>query len=202
MKRFISLMLMAVLLFCTIPVRGSAVGNQVQTFYFEDGSYMTVEVITNGARASGSKSGSKPYTYYDSDGKTLWKATLTGSFTYNGSTATCTSSRVDVTIYDSTWHTASKSSNKSGNTASASVTMEKRQLGITVTSKSGLPYQLTDTWKWKPSRRGPWWKPRCRSGYTDPSRRRASPSRRPSAACPCSRTASRCRRTPCRWGSG
>ena len=129
MKRFISLMLMAVLLFCTIPVRGSAVGNQVQTFYFE-------EVITNGARASGSKSGSKPYTYYDSDGKTLWKATLTGSFTYNGSTATCTSSRVDVTIYDSTWHTASKSSNKSGNTASASVTMEKRQLGITVTSKS------------------------------------------------------------------
>ena len=52
MKRFISLMLMAVLLFCTIPVRGNAVGNQVQTFYFEDGSYMTVEVITNGARAS------------------------------------------------------------------------------------------------------------------------------------------------------
>ena len=136
MKRFISLMLMAVLLFCTIPVRGNAVGNQVQTFYFEDGSYMTVEVITNGARASGSKSGSKPYTYYDSDGKTLWKATLTGSFTYSGSTATCTSSRVDVTIYDSTWHTVSKSSNKSGNTASASVTMERRQLGITVTSKS------------------------------------------------------------------
>ena len=40
MKRFISLMLVAILLFCTIPVRGNAVErNQVQTFYFEDGSY-------------------------------------------------------------------------------------------------------------------------------------------------------------------
>lgn len=136
MKRFISLILLVPLLLCAIPVRGKAVENQVQTFYFEDGSYATVEVINGGARASGSKSGSKAYTYYDSTGKTLWKATLTGSFTYNGSSATCTSSSVDVTIYDSTWHTASKSANKSGNTASASVTMEKSRLGITVTTKS------------------------------------------------------------------
>ena len=49
MKRFISLMLMAVLLFCTIPVRGNAVGNQVQTFYFEDGSYMTCLLYTSEA---------------------------------------------------------------------------------------------------------------------------------------------------------
>ena len=69
MKRFISLILMVSLLLCAIPVRGKAVEKQVQTFYFEDGSYATVEVIAGGARASGSKSGSKAYTYYDSTGK-------------------------------------------------------------------------------------------------------------------------------------
>lgn len=52
------------------------------------------------------------------------------------------------------------------------------------------------------SRRGPWWTQPRSCGYTGPWRRQASPSRwRPSARCS-SRSASRGRRTPCRWGSG
>lgn len=136
MKRVFSFILASVLLLCMIPVRGNAMENQMEIIYFEDGSYMTVEIITKGTRASGSVSGSKPYTYYDSDGVAQWKATLTGSFTYNGSSATCTSSSVDVTIYNSTWYVSSKSAGKSGNTATASVTMGKKMLGVTVTTKS------------------------------------------------------------------
>lgn len=136
MKRFFSCFLASVLLLCMIPIRGNAVENQMETIYFEDGSYMTVEVITKGTRASGSTSGSKPYTYYDSDGSAQWKATLSGSFSYIDSSATCTSSSVDVTIYNSSWYVSSKSASKSGNTASASVTMGKKMAGVTVMTKT------------------------------------------------------------------
>lgn len=105
----------------------------METIYFEDGSYMTVEIISKGARASGSVTGSKPYTYYGSDGNAKWKAVITGSFSYSGSSATCTSSSVDVTIYDSSWYTVSKSASKSGNTARASVTIGEKRGGVTVT---------------------------------------------------------------------
>lgn len=133
MKRALSLLLVSAILLCVIPVQSSAVERKLETVYFNDGSYMTVEIITSGTRASGSLSGSKPYTYYNSNGSAQWKATISGSFTYNGSGATCTSSSVDVTIFDSDWYTISKSSSKSGNTASASVTMGEKRGGVTVT---------------------------------------------------------------------
>lgn len=133
MKRMLCFVLMSAMLLCVIPVQSRAAEKKLETIYFEDGSYITVEVIARETRASGSASGSKPYTYYDSDGNAVWKAVITGSFTYNGSRATCTSSNVDVTIYDSAWYTISKSSSKSGNTASASVTMGEKRGGVTVT---------------------------------------------------------------------
>lgn len=132
MKRVLSFVL-AVMIVCMFSVQGNAVENKQVPIYFEDGSYVTVEVIRNGMRASGSVTGSKVYTHHDSSGSENWKVTLTGSFTYTGSSATCTSSSVDVTIYDSAWYTISKSSSKSGNTASASVTMGEKRGGVTVT---------------------------------------------------------------------
>lgn len=108
--------------------------NRTETVYFDDGSYMTVEV-TRAVRASGSVTGSKPYTYYNSSynssGVVQWQAVLTGSFTYTGSSATCTASSVDVTVYDSAWKVISKSASKSENTATASVSMRK-VVGVTV----------------------------------------------------------------------
>lgn len=134
MKKIISFALILTMLVCVIPICGNAAENQKETIYFDDGSYMTVEINTIRTRASGSVSGSKPYTYYGSDGVAKWVATLSGSFTYNGSSATCTSSSVDVTIYNSAWYTVSKSASKSGNTASASVTMGEKRGGVTVTT--------------------------------------------------------------------
>lgn len=133
MKRIFSFILVAAMLFCMIPIHSNAAANQLETIYFEDGSYMTVEIISKGARASGSVTGSKPYTYYGSDGNAKWKAVITGSFSYSGSSATCTSSSVSVTIYDSSWYTVSKSASKSGNTARASVTIGEKRGGVTVT---------------------------------------------------------------------
>lgn len=132
MKRIFLWLLMAVLLFSIQPAVGYAAENRIETICFDDGSYVVVEIFDNGARASGSKTGKKQYTYYDGDNVSQWKVVLSGTFTYTGSSSSCTSSSVDTTIYDSAWYVVSKSASKSGNEATASVKMGDRPDGTTV----------------------------------------------------------------------
>ena len=136
MKRVLPIFLVLTIAIFVFPMYANAAEKENNVVYFDDGSYMTAEVITNRMRASGSVTGNKIKTYYDSEGNTKWKAVLTGSFTYTGSSATCTSASIDVTIYDSNWYVVSKSASKSGNTASASVTMGKKVAGVTVSKVS------------------------------------------------------------------
>lgn len=140
MKRLFCCVLSLLLIIGMLPYHANAAGNNIETIYFQDGSYLVTEIITNGSRASGNVTGSKPSAYYDSEGVIQWRVTLTGSFTYNGSSATCTSSSANVTIYDSTWYTISKTTGKSGNTATASVTMGKKAVGVTVAK---VPISMT-----------------------------------------------------------
>lgn len=142
MKRFISYLLLAVLLVNALPVIGMAKESAEGIIYYDDGSYMTIEIVTDGSRASGSVTGNKRYTYYDESSVTQWQAILTGKFTYTGSSSTCTSSSVNVSIYDSTWYVSSKYASKSGNAAAASVTMAKTLEGTTITK---VPVSLTLT---------------------------------------------------------
>lgn len=132
MKRALCTVMVMLLMFGAMPVCGNASEYHTETIYFEDGSYLVVEMLPSCARVTGSLTGSKPSTFYNSDGEAQWKVTLTGSFTYTGTTSACSSSSVSVTIYDSSWYVVSKSSGKSGNTATASVTMGRKPLGVTV----------------------------------------------------------------------
>ena len=120
---------------CWMAFPGSASERKQEIIQFEDGSYAIVEVTTTGARAAKSVNGSKQYTYCDSDGVAQWKAVLNGSFTYTGSTATCTSSSCSITIYISDWYTISKNASKSGNTANGSFSIGRKVLGVTVETK-------------------------------------------------------------------
>lgn len=138
MKQVLCTVITLMLVFCILPVSVFASENEI--IYLDDGSYIVVETITSGIRASGSVSGGKQYTHYDSDGSSNWKAVLNGSFTYTGSSATCTSSSMNVTIYDSDWYVISKSASKSGNKATGSVTMGEKSGGVTVTR---VPVNLT-----------------------------------------------------------
>lgn len=138
MKRLVCSVLMIALVVCMLPVYANAA--ECETIYLDDGSYIIVETITGGARASWSVSGGKQYTHYDSGGSSNWKVVLNGTFTYTGSSSTCTASSVDVTIYDSSWYVVSKSASKSGNTATGSVVMGEKAGGVTVTR---VPVSLT-----------------------------------------------------------
>ena len=125
MKRVVSVLMLVFFLFSALPMAGAAEAVSEERIELGDGYYLIAETFQSDARASKSVSGSKPYTCYDSAGTALWKVTLYGTFTYTGSSATCTASSISTTIYDSSWSTGSKSASKSGNKATGSATMKK-----------------------------------------------------------------------------
>ena len=135
MKRLFSVVLIAVLIIALLPYKTYA-NTEAQAnenvIYLDDGNYITIELTWVESRASGTKTGSKTYRYNDSDGVEQWCAVLRGTFTYTGSSATCTASSCDVTISDSNYYVVSKEVSKSGNSALCALTVGKKFLGITI----------------------------------------------------------------------
>lgn len=141
MKKILGLAIALCVLFMLLPIEGRAAQlDNAEVTYFADGSYMIDTVEALSARTSGSVTGNRTRTYYSNDGKQSWKVVLTGAFSYTGSSSKCTSSSCNVTIYDSAWSYSSKNAGKSGNTATASVTMEQRILGVV---RNKVPVSLT-----------------------------------------------------------
>jgi hypothetical protein len=104
--------------------------------YLSDGSSIetVIEIPKSSAllrAASSTRTGSKTVNYKNSAGVVLWYVKVTGAFTYNGSTSTCTSSTVTATSNSSLWKISSKSASKSGNKATAKATA-KQYKGSTV----------------------------------------------------------------------
>ena len=141
LKRVICTLLIAtIILVLPINTRATPAVDTTSIMYLDDGSYITITIDETGSRASGTKSGRKTYTYTASNGDICWESTLTGTFTYTGTTATCTASNCSVTVYESNWYTVSKSASKSGNTATATFTMGRKVLGITIAKDT---YEIT-----------------------------------------------------------
>ena len=139
MKRLVSVIISILMLAITLGTYASAISEPQETAYtsyttyFEDGSYIitTISEESSITRAASSKTGQKTVTFYNSDNVAQWSATLKGTFTYNGSSASCTASSITHKIYSSNWKIASASATKSGNKATGKVTA-KRYLIIPV----------------------------------------------------------------------
>lgn len=84
-------------------------------------SVALIEQIYN-AKASDNKTASKTVRYENANGETLWYVKVTGSFTYNGTSSSCTSASVSADTYSDNWKISDKSSKKSGNKATATAT--------------------------------------------------------------------------------
>lgn len=153
-KKLLITFLMAIAVFfnCfSLPVYASEEEKIINTSveYFDDGSYliMTTTEIINYSRAS-VKTGSRTISHKDSDGTTLWTYKITGTFSYTGSTSTCTAVSDSYTISNDNWHMSSHSCSKSGNTANGTVTMKYKVLGITantITRNISLSCSATGT---------------------------------------------------------
>lgn len=133
MKRTFFAIVALLLLIPAVLINTRAADSTSETgdIYFEDGSYIRVEIFSTDLRETGRKIGHKDYTYYNSDGEEQWRATLTGSFTYTGTSAVCTSSSCSVSISDSNWSVESKTADRSGNAAIAKLIMKWSQHGAT-----------------------------------------------------------------------
>ena len=133
-------LLAAILPFGTLAT--DEVSENVSHVYYEDGSYLKITITESMSRASGTKTGSKKYEHLDSNGNLCWTATLRGTFTYTGTSATCTASSCDVSISNSAYYVVSKTVGKSGGSATATLTMGRKLLGITI-SKDTYDLKLT-----------------------------------------------------------
>lgn len=92
-----------------------------------------IEELTT-TRAS-TKTGTKKVSYYNGN-RLLWSVSVTGTFTYDNSTAKATKSVVTTAVNDSNWKITSKSSSYSGNTAIAKAVGTRYASGISVQTVS------------------------------------------------------------------
>lgn len=93
--------------------------------YMSDGSYIVTELKVNNIDYVRSfKSGEKSKSYYSSSNVLLWKYTVKGTFSYNGSSSSCVSASSSVTYTSNGWKEASKTSYPSGNSAVGKVVMK------------------------------------------------------------------------------
>ena len=95
--------------------------SQIYREYLEDGSYYETIIISTPTR-SAIRNASKTSTYKNSSGTALWYAKVTADFYFDGKTSSCTSSSASGGSYVSTWKILSKSSSRTGNVGSATVT--------------------------------------------------------------------------------
>lgn len=87
--------------------------------YASEKYLIEVKIETINETRATTKTGKKTVTVKNAAGSKLWDVQVTGTFSYNGSTSTCTNSIANATSYNSNWKIVSKSANKSGNSATA-----------------------------------------------------------------------------------
>ena len=90
------------------------------------------------ARATQSKSASKEVVIKNSVGNKLAVFTLYGTFTYSGSSATCTASSKSTSILDNTWHFTSSRAWMSTNHALGSYTLNCSATGQSISDNVTL----------------------------------------------------------------
>lgn len=92
--------------------------------FLENGDYVVSEVHECAVQPRSGKTGYASATYWNSNGAAVWKVTVTGSFTYNGTTSSATSATATVDIYNANAKFVSKNAYTSGKTATATGTVK------------------------------------------------------------------------------
>lgn len=78
---------------------------------------------------------SKTNKYKNEAGKVLYTLSVTGTFKYTGSTATCTNSTAKATSLSNDWKIISKNASKSGNKATAKAIVNHHYNGSIIQTK-------------------------------------------------------------------
>ena len=121
------------ILFLSLPV--SALEQKREIIQLDNGYYLeTIIEETPTTRASNQKTARKIGNYKNSQGKVVF--TVTGTFTYTGSSSTCTKSVAEASSKNANWKISSKSASKSGNKATAKATAKRYVDGTAVETRN------------------------------------------------------------------
>ena len=142
MKKIITILtILSSILFLSFPV--SALEQKKEIIQLDNGYYLeTIIEETPTTRASNQKTAKKTGNYKNAQGTTMFSVTVTGTFTYTGSSSTCTKSIASATSKNANWKISSKSASKSGNKATAKATA-KRYVDGTAVEKQNCTVTLT-----------------------------------------------------------
>lgn len=120
------------LLISPINVLGNTNNPMIETEYLQNGDIIEtiIELDTPSEvsifSTSKTTSGSKTTRYKSNSGTVLWSVKVYGTFTFNGSSAKCTSSKVTATAPAKSWYISSSSAAKSKNSATAKATARQK----------------------------------------------------------------------------
>lgn len=124
-----------IIIFIMNPIKTSAADLkfEYENFYFETEISEQSSSACQPFAVTKTKTGSKTTYCKDPTGKVLWYVKVTGTFSYNGSSATCTSVSVTAASNNNDWKISNRSCTKKANQATASAT-GKRYSNGTVTN--------------------------------------------------------------------
>jgi ABC-type Na+ efflux pump permease subunit len=136
MKKIITILtILSSILFLSFPV--SALEQKKEIIQLDNGYYLeTIIEETPTTRASNQKTAKKTGNYKNAQGTTMFSVTVTGTFTYTGSSSTCTKSIASATSKNANWKISSKSASKSGNKATAKATAKRYVDGTAVETQN------------------------------------------------------------------
>lgn len=110
---------------------------------YSDGCYAIIQLSETAQSSSNAtmaatqtKSGTKGYKFYNANNVLLWDVSITGTFSYSGSTSTCTSVTKSTSIIDGNWKVTAESCSKSSNKALGSFTVKRYTLLIPVQTEN------------------------------------------------------------------
>lgn len=136
MKKIITILtILSSILFLSFPV--FALEQKKEIIQLDNGYYLeTIIEETPTTRASNQKTAKKTGNYKNAQGTTMFSVTVTGTFTYTGSSSTCTKSVASATSKNANWKISSKSASKSGNKATAKATAKRYVDGTAVETQN------------------------------------------------------------------
>ena len=103
----------------------------------DNGYYLeTIIEETSMARAANQKTARKTANYKNAQGAIMFSVTVTGTFTYTGSSSTCTKSVAEASSKNTNWKISSKSASKSGNKATAKAIAKRYVDGVAVETQN------------------------------------------------------------------
>lgn len=131
MKKIILFLLTMIMMLSIVPIASATQESSNYIEYLDDGSYLVVSIESGGiSRITNTKTAKKTITHKESDGEILWSATLKGSFSYDGSSATCTSSNITYSVTNNAWKITSATATESENKSLGNIIAKKYTLGI------------------------------------------------------------------------